>query len=67
MSGYDKTIHPDPVIAAECEIERLQGLLFEARCGLIRAMEFRAGTPLGQAIRRDVRSALERTGGLGAP
>lgn len=67
MSGYDKTIHPDPVIAAECEIERLQGLLCEARGGLIRAMQYRTGTPLGQAIRRDVRSALERTGGLGAP
>ena len=64
---YDKSIHPDPVIAAECEIERLQGMLFDARCGLIRAMQFRAGTPQGVAIRRDVRSALERTGGLGAP
>lgn len=64
---YDKTIHPDPLIAAECEIERLQGLLCEARGGLIRALEYRAGTPFGRAIRRDVRSALERTGGLGAP
>ena len=64
---YDKSIHPDPLIAAECEIERLQGLLFEARCGLIRAMEYKAGTPLAVAIRRDVRNALERTGGLGKP
>lgn len=67
MSSYDRDTHPDPVTAAEVEIERLQGLLCEARGGLIRALQYRAATPEGLAIKRDVRSALERTGGLGAP
>jgi hypothetical protein len=58
---YDKATHPDPVIAAECEIERLEGLLCEARSGLLRALEFNAATPEGLAVKRDVRSALERS------
>jgi hypothetical protein len=64
---YDKTIHPDPLIAAECEIERLQGLLCEARGGLIRAAQLRVATPQGLAIKREIRSALERTGGMHTP
>lgn len=58
---YDKTIHPDPVIAAECEIDRLRGLLSDARGGLLRALEFNAATPHGLAIKHDIRSALERS------
>ena len=54
--------HPDSAIDAEIEIERLRGLLSEAHGGLIRALDFRAGTPHGLAIKRDVRDALLRTG-----
>lgn len=56
--------HPDPAIDAEVEISRLQGLLSEARGGLFRALDYRAATPNGLNIKNDVRSALERTGGL---
>lgn len=58
---YDKTIHPDPVIAAEAEIERLEGLLCEARAGLRRGLEFNAATPHGLSVKHDLRSALERS------
>ena len=54
--------HPDPAIDAEVEIERMQGLLSEAHGGLIRALDYRAATPDGLAIKRDVRDALQRTG-----
>ena len=54
--------HPDPAIDAEVEVERIQGLLSEAHGGLIRALDYRAATPEGLAIKSDVRDALARTG-----
>lgn len=57
--------HPDPEIDACVEIERLQGLLYEARAGLVRAMDYRAATPEGLAIKGDIRDALRRTAGGG--
>lgn len=57
--------HPDPVINSEVEIDRLNGLLSEAHCGLLRALDYRAATPEGIAIKRDVRDALKRTGFAG--
>lgn len=52
--------HPDTTIDAEIEVGRLQGLLSEARAGLLRALDFNAASPEGLAIKRDVRSVLER-------
>jgi len=57
--------HPDCEIDAEVEIDRLVGLLAEAHAGLLRALDFRAATPEGLAIKRDVRDALRRTGFVG--
>lgn len=54
--------HPDPLIDAEVEIERLVGLLVEAQGGLLRALDFRAATPEGVSIKHDIRDALVRTG-----
>lgn len=58
--------HPDPEIDAEIEIDRLIGLLSEAHAGLLRALDYRAATPEGLAIKHDVRDALKRTGFAGA-
>jgi hypothetical protein len=57
--------HPDPLIDANLEIERLQGLLCEAHAGLLRALDYRSATPEGLAIKHDVRDALRRTGFVG--
>lgn len=57
--------HPDPVIDAEVECDRLTGLLAEAHAGLLRALDFRTATPEGLAIKADVRDALRRTGFTG--
>jgi hypothetical protein len=57
--------HPDPLIDAEVEIDRLQGLMAEAHAGLIRALDYRAATPEGLAIRHDVLDALRRAGFAG--
>ncbi len=57
--------HPDPLIDAEVEIERLQGLLSEAHGGLLRALDFKTVTIDGLAIKHDVRDALRRTGYTG--
>jgi hypothetical protein len=66
MSGLGKFgHHPDPAIDAEVEVERLQGLLAEAHGGLLRALDYRAATPEGLAIKDDVRDALRRTGFVG--
>jgi hypothetical protein len=54
--------HPDPLIDAEVEVDRLLGLLSEAHAGLVRALDYRAATPEGLAIKADVRDALRRTG-----
>lgn len=54
--------HPDPVIDAEVECDRLTGLLAEAHAGLVRALDYRAVTPEGLAIKRDVLDTLRRTG-----
>jgi hypothetical protein len=54
--------HPDPQIDAEVEIDKLTGLLSEAHAGLIRALDYRAATPEGLSIKRDIRNTLERTG-----
>lgn len=54
--------HPDPAIDAEVECDRLTGLLAEAHAGLLRALDFRAATPEGLAVKQDVRDALRRTG-----
>ena len=55
-------IHPDPEIAREVVIGTLQGMLAEAHGGLLRALDYRAVTPEGLAIKSDVRDALQRTG-----
>jgi hypothetical protein len=57
--------HPDPLIDHEVEIDRLTGLLSEAHAGLLRALDYRAATPEGLAIRHDVRDTLRRTGFTG--
>ena len=57
--SYDH--HPDPLIDREVEIERLNGLLYEARAGLVRALDYQAITPFGRSIKRDIRDALART------
>lgn len=57
--------HPDPLIDAEVEVGRLEGLLAEAHGGLLRALDYSAATPNGLAIRADVRDALRRTGFVG--
>jgi hypothetical protein len=57
--------HPDRDIDSDIEIERLQGLLYEAHMGLLRALDYRAATPEGLAIKHDVRDALRRTGFVG--
>jgi hypothetical protein len=57
--------HPDSEIDSNIEIERLQGLLCEAHGGLLRALDYRAATPEGLAIKGDVRDALRRTGFVG--
>jgi hypothetical protein len=58
--------HPDPTIDAEVEVDRLLGLLSEAHAGLVRALDYRAATPEGMAIKRDVRGALRRAGYTGS-
>jgi hypothetical protein len=57
--------HPDQTIDAEVAISRLQGALSEAHGGLLRALDYRAVTPEGLAIKHDVRDALRRTGYIG--
>lgn len=57
--------HPDEIIDAEVEVGRLEGLLAEAHGGLLRALDYRAATPEGLAIKHDVRDALRRTGYVG--
>jgi hypothetical protein len=57
--------HPDPLTDAEVEVDRLLGLLSEAHAGLVRALDYRAATPEGLAIKADVRDALRRTGFVG--
>ena len=57
--------HPDEVIDAEVEVGRLEGLLAEAHGGLLRALDYRAATPEGLAIKSDVRDTLRRTGFTG--
>lgn len=57
--------HPDAAIDAEVELDRLRGLLAEAHGGLLRALDFRAGTPEGLEIKADVRHALRSSGFLG--
>ena len=54
--------HPDPLIDAEVEVDRLEGLLCEAHAGLKRALDYRAATPEGLAVKRDIRDTLIRTG-----
>jgi hypothetical protein len=58
--------HSDPLIDAEVEVGRLQGLLMEAHGGLLRALDYRAATPEGLSIKYDVRDALRRTEYAGA-
>jgi hypothetical protein len=57
--------HPVQVIDNQIEIDRLNGLLSEAHAGLIRALDYRAATPAGLAINRDIRDTLRRTGFTG--
>lgn len=54
--------HPDREIALEVRVDELEGLLMEAHAGLLRALDYRAATPEGLAIKADVRDALRRTG-----
>jgi hypothetical protein len=53
--------HPDDLIDAQVELDRLQGLLTEAHGGLLRALDYRAATPEGLSIKADVRDCLRRT------
>ena len=55
-------IHPDPLIAREVEMDYLQGLLSEARGALKRALDYKAATPDGLKIKKDIRSGLDRIG-----
>lgn len=54
--------HPDPLTDAQVEIDRLEGLLTEAKGGLLRGLDYRAATPEGLAIKHDLRDALRRIG-----
>lgn len=54
--------HPDQEIDSNIEIERLQGLLSEARAGLVRALDYDAATPKGLSIKADVRDTINRIG-----
>ena len=54
--------HPDPLIDCQVEVDRLEGLLSDTHGGLLRALDYRAATPEGLAIKRDIRDALRRTG-----
>lgn len=54
--------HPDQTIDAEVEVERLRGLLEEARCGLKVALNFQAAPPHGLAIKNEVRRVLVNVG-----
>lgn len=63
MSKYGH--HPDQEIDYEIEIERLLGLLSDAQCGCLRALDYRAATPEGLSIKYDVRHMLERSGFTG--
>jgi hypothetical protein len=61
MTGLGKFgHHPDPTIDAEVECDRLTGLLAEAKIGLNRALDFNAASPAWLAIKRDIRSVLDR-------
>lgn len=53
--------HPDQEIDTEIELSRMDGLLAEAHGGLLRALDYRAATPEGLAIKYDVRDTLRRT------
>ena len=57
--------HPDPEIDTGIELSWVQGLLMEAQAGLLRALDYRAATPEGLAIKHDIRDALQRTGFTG--
>jgi len=50
--------HPDPVIDAEVEIDRISGNLTVAHAGLLRALDMNVVNPEGLAIKEQVRSAL---------
>lgn len=58
--------HPDPLIDAEVEIDRLQGALVSAHAGLLRSLDYRAATPQGLGIKADVRWALQESGYSGS-
>lgn len=53
--------HPDPLIDAQIEISYLEGLLQQARAGLVRALDLNVVTPNGLSVKDDVRTALEQT------
>ncbi len=57
--------HPDELVDAQIEADRLQGLLTEAHAGLLRALDYRAATPEGLSIKDNVRDCLTRTGYAG--
>jgi hypothetical protein len=50
--------HPDALIDAQVEVDRLEGLLAEAMAALGRASEYTAVTENGKSIRRTVLNAL---------
>lgn len=54
--------HPDPQIDADVEIERLRGVVVECHAAMKRALDYRAVTPEGLAIKNDIRYWLEVTG-----
>lgn len=61
---YD-AIHPDRELAREIVVETLMSQISEAHAGLLRALDFRTGSPDGVRIKDDVRDCLRRSGYVG--
>lgn len=53
--------HPEPLIDAEIEAQRLVGLLANARIGLEQALGYRAVTPHGLYIKGCIRDAIKNS------
>ncbi|MGI9489307.1 MAG: hypothetical protein ACR2RF_26150 [Geminicoccaceae bacterium] len=53
--------HPEPLIDAEIEAQRMAGLLATARVGLEHALGYRAVTPNGLYIKGCVRDAIKNS------
>lgn len=58
----DLSFHPEREIALEIALAAAQAAMVDAKNGLLRALDYRAATPEGLAIKADVRAALEAIG-----